>query len=87
MAGDGDPRRSGPAVALDRLGDDLPVGFAQVRPVEGEEHPVLAEARHLGRRYLLRVSGRRRQGQQGDTDQERFHPEPPDVNYWCALCC
>ena len=78
MAGDGDPRRSGPAVVLDRLGDDLPVGLAQVGAVEGEEHPVLAGADHFGRRYLLRaglrVSCRHGEGQQGDTDQERFHP-------------
>ena len=42
MAGSGNPRRAGAAIVLRRLDDDLPIRVAQVRPVEGEEPPVLA---------------------------------------------
>ena len=81
MAGGGDPRRPGPAIVLRRLGDDLPVRVGQVRPVEGEEHPVLAGPSISGGGTSasgLRVSCRHRQGQQRDTDEERFHLGPPD---------
>ena len=83
---------AGAAVVLRRLGDDLPVGLAQLRPVEGEEHPVPAGAFRLGRRHPLAARtareppGTARASSATPTRRSAFIPNLRTVGCWGAPC-